>query len=81
MAALTKLKSLYLQSNQLVGLSRLHERVLRHLPLLNLGLGCNRLDLSEAVEMPGVRLGLGWNAGILPVFMNHIRASNQLKPT
>ena len=41
-----------MQSNKLVGLSRLHERVLRHLPLLNLGLGCNRLDLSEAIEMP-----------------------------
>ena len=67
MAALTKLKSLYVQSNKLVGLSRLHERVLRHLPLLNLGLGCNRLDLSEAIEMPSVRLGLAWNAGTPPI--------------
>ena len=67
MAALTKLKSLYVQSNKLIGLSRLHERVLRHLPLLNLGLGCNKLDLSEAIEMPSVRLGLAWNAGTPPI--------------
>ena len=36
------------------------------LPLQNLALGCNRLDLAEAFDWPGVRLGLGWNAGAPP---------------
>jgi hypothetical protein len=39
---LTKLKSLYVQANELTNLAELRERVLRHLPLLNLGLGANR---------------------------------------
>ena len=68
MKTLSKLKSLYVQSNQLRGtLAALHETVLRHLPLLNIGLGANDLDLSEGTsELPGVRLGLGWNRGADP---------------
>jgi hypothetical protein len=41
--------------------------LLRHLPLLNIGLGANSLDLDEGTcELPGVRLGLGWNRGAPP---------------
>ena len=64
--SLTKLKSLYVQANELTNLAELRERVLRHLPLLNLGLGANQFDLSEAFEWPGTRVGLGWNGGTPP---------------
>ena len=30
------------------------------------GLGANRFELAEAFELPGVRLGLGWNRGDPP---------------
>ena len=63
---LTKLKSLYVQANELTNLAELRERVLRHLPLLNLGLGANQFDLKEAFEWPGTRVGLGWNRGTPP---------------
>ena len=67
MSTLGKLKSLYLQSNRLVGsIGALHAKVLKHLPLLNIGLGANLLELSTAFELPGVRLGLGWNVGSPP---------------
>lgn len=52
MAALTRLQGLYLQSNELTGLSALREGVLRHMPLQNLGLGTNRFDLAEGFELP-----------------------------
>ena len=63
---LSKLQGLYLQSNKLEGLAALHERVFSLLPLQNLALGQNELDLAEAFEWPGVRLGLGWNRGAPP---------------
>lgn len=67
MAQLRKLQGLYLQSNRLRGsLTTLRERILRHLPLQNLALGCNALDLSEAFGMDDVRIGLGWNRGEPP---------------
>jgi hypothetical protein len=65
-ARLGRLQGLYLQSNRLTRLASLRERVLRHLPLQNLGLGNNRFDLSEAFELEGVRVGLGWNVGAPP---------------
>ena len=55
-----------LQANELCDLCSLRDRVLRHLPLLNLALGANRFDLAEAFELPGVRMGLGWNHGVVP---------------
>lgn len=72
MSNLTKLKSLYVQSNHLRGLSALQERIFRHLPLTNLGLGCNELNLSETVDMPGVRVGLAWNTGMPPEHLRRV---------
>ena len=63
---LKKLKSLYLQANELTNLASLRHDVLDHVPLLNLALGANHFDLSEAFELPGTRLGLGWNRGTPP---------------
>ena len=66
MAQLTKLQGLYLQSNRLCSLASLNERVLRHMPLQNLGLGNNCFDLAEAFDIDGARVGLGWNHGTPP---------------
>eukprot|EP01046_Picozoa_sp_COSAG06_P015786 COSAG06_NODE_1023_length_11042_cov_2.398337_1_plen_2013_part_00 len=72
MAKLAQLKSLYLQNNRLCGLTALRERVLRHLPLLNLGLGANCFDLAEAFEQPGTRVGLAWNHGEPPASLRGV---------
>ena len=66
MASLSKLQGLYLQSNLLSNLHHLQQNILRHLPLQNLGLGNNKFDLSEAFDIDGARVGLGWNQGEAP---------------
>jgi acyl-CoA synthetase (AMP-forming)/AMP-acid ligase II/Leucine-rich repeat (LRR) protein len=66
MRQLSKLQGLYMQSNLLSDLPGLRARVLDHLPLQNLGLGNNRLDIAHAFERPGCRVGLAWNAGCPP---------------
>ena len=53
-------------------LTELRQRVLCHLPLLNLGLGANSFDVAEAFEMPGVRVGFGWNRGEPPPLLRGI---------
>lgn len=74
MSRLARLKSLYLQANELQGLALLWERVLRHLPILNLGLGANQFDLVEAalLDLPGTRVGLAWNRGSAPSQLAHV---------
>ena len=47
---LSKLQGLYLQSNKLERLAALRERVFSRLPLQNLALGQNQLDLAEAFD-------------------------------
>jgi Leucine-rich repeat (LRR) protein len=59
---LTKLKSLYVQANELTNLAELRERVLRHLPLLNLGLGANQFDL----KVPSPSMHVLTTAPLLP---------------
>lgn len=71
LSQLSKLQGLFLQSNRLAcPLAELRETVIRHLPLSEgLGLGANRLGLTAAFELPGVRLGLAWNLGAPPAHL------------
>lgn len=67
LALLKKMKNLYFSANNLTNLEELRSRCFNHLPALgNLGLGANSFDSAEAFALPGVRVGLGWNAGVVP---------------